>query len=187
MALERVTVPMKIQETSIPGLLHITDIQLFPDERGSFRTPFRSDWGESFKQFTIEQWNISVNNRGATRGIHAEPWDKFIHVVGGRVFTAIVDLRSSLPSFCCVETFELNETNALFVPRGCGNSFQALEQSVYSYLTGDLWAAGQAYLAVSLDDPLLAIDWPIKDPERIVSEKDRMLKGVMETLGALKL
>ncbi len=178
---------MKIQETSISGLLHITGIQLFSDERGSFRTPLRSDWGESFKQFTNQQWNISVNNRGATRGIHAEPWDKFIHVVSGQVFAAIVDLRKSLPSFCCVETFELNETSALFVPQGCGNSFQALEYSVYSYLTGDLWTAGQVYLAVSLDDPLLAIDWPIKDPERIVSEKDRMLKGVMETLGALKL
>jgi dTDP-4-dehydrorhamnose 3,5-epimerase len=178
---------MKIQETSIPGLLHIADIPIFADERGSFRTPFRSDWGESFAQFANKQWNISENAYGTTRGIHAEPWDKFIHVVSGRVFAAFVDLRTSLPSFCRVETFELNTSNALFVPKGCGNSFQALEQSIYSYLTGDLWSAEETYPAVSLDDPLLAIDWPIKDPERIVSEKDRALKNVMETLGALKL
>ena len=31
--------------------------------------------------------------RGATRGIHAEPWDKFVSVATGRVFAAWVDLR----------------------------------------------------------------------------------------------
>ena len=41
------------------------------------------------------QNNISFNrNVGTTRGIHAEPWDKFISVATGRVFGAWVDLRA---------------------------------------------------------------------------------------------
>lgn len=178
---------MKIQETSIPGLLHIVEIAAFPDERGNFRTPFRSDWGKPFEQFANKQLNISENVRGSTRGIHAEPWDKYIHVVSGSVFAAIADLRPSSPTFCCVETFELNASSALLVPQGCGNSFQALELSVYAYLTGGLWFAGQSYLAVSLDDPTLAINWPIKDPERIISEKDRALRNVGHVFEGLEV
>ena len=35
----------------------------------------------------------STHAAGATRGIHAEPWDKFVSVATGRVFGAWVDLR----------------------------------------------------------------------------------------------
>ncbi len=183
---------MKITETSIPGLLYISDIAIFTDERGSFRTPFRSDMPhKSLKQFANQQWNISENEPGTTRGIHAEPWDKFVHIIFGRAFAAIVDLRvmkwGQVPfdPISYVETFELNKTNALLVPSGCGNSFQALEFTIYAYLTSDLWSADNKYSAVSLDDPSFAIDWPMKDPDRIISDKDRSLKTVLETYGVI--
>ena len=54
--------------------------------------------------FQPVQNNISFNDEvGVTRGIHAEPWDKFVSVATGRVFGAWVDLREG-PSFGTVYT-----------------------------------------------------------------------------------
>lgn len=174
---------MKINTTSIKDLLYITSIDIFEDERGSFRTPFRSDMGHpQLAWFENRQWNISVNKRGATRGIHAEPWHKFVHIITGKAFAAVIDLLPN-ETHGRMETFELDPTNALFIPRGCGNSFQALENTAYAYLTSELWKADQKYPAINLDDPELAIDWPIKDPDRIISAKDRELRTRQQVFG----
>ena len=35
--------------------------------------------------FEPVQWNIATNKKkGTLRGIHAEPWDKYVHMVSGR-------------------------------------------------------------------------------------------------------
>ena len=45
--------------------------------------------------FDPVQNNISFNTSvGTTRGIHAEPWDKYVSVASGRIFGAWVDLRA---------------------------------------------------------------------------------------------
>jgi dTDP-4-dehydrorhamnose 3,5-epimerase len=65
---------------------------------------------------------------------------------------------------------------AVFVPRGVGNSYQALEDgTVYSYLVNDHWRPGHAYPALNLADPTAEIPWPIplSSDEAEISEKDR--------------
>jgi dTDP-4-dehydrorhamnose 3,5-epimerase-like enzyme len=63
---------------------------------------------------------------GVTRGLHAEPWDKFISVANGSVFGAWVDLRAG-ESFGQTLTLEINPGVAVFVPRGVANGYQTLE------------------------------------------------------------
>ena len=70
--------------------------------------------------------HLLQRRRGTTRGIHAEPWDKFVSVATGRVFGAWVDLREG-PTFGTVFTAELDPSRAVFVPRGVGNAYQTLE------------------------------------------------------------
>ena len=110
------------------------------------------------------QNNVSFNTTaGATRGIHAEPWDKFVSVARGRIFGAWVDLRPG-PGFGTAFTLEMGVETAVFVPRGVGNAFQTLEdETAYSYLVNDHWslAAKDSYTFVNLADETLAIDWPI--------------------------
>ena len=61
----------------------------------------------------------------------------------------------------------------MFVPRGVGNSYQALEDgTVYSYLVNDHWRPGINYPALHLGDPTCAIPWPIPLAEAEISEKD---------------
>ena len=82
------------------------------------------------------QNNISFNDEvGVTRGIHAEPWDKFVSVATGRVFGAWVDLRDG-PSFGAVYTCEIDPSVAVFVPKGVGNAYQTLEPGYRLHLFG---------------------------------------------------
>jgi dTDP-4-dehydrorhamnose 3,5-epimerase len=118
------------------------------------------------------QHNVSFNHTaGATRGIHAEPWDKLVSVVVGRVFSAWVDLREG-DTFGTTFTIELEPGTAVFVPRGVANSYQTLEDgTAYSYLVNDHWSADATYTNLNLLDETIAIQWPL--PMREVSDKDR--------------
>ena len=122
------------------------------------------------------QNNISFNaERGVTRGIHAEPWDKYISVATGSVFGAWVDLRPG-KSFGEVYTCVIDPSKAIYVPRGVGNSFQALEDgTAYTYLVNAHWSAElkKTYTFVNLADPGLGIEWPIPLSECELSEADR--------------
>ncbi len=125
--------------------------------------------------FGTVQDNISFNaTRGTTRGIHAEPWDKYISVATGSVFGAWVDLRAG-STFGAVFTAVVDPSTAVFVPRGVGNAFQSLEDNTaYTYLVNDYWSAeAQAqYTFLNLADETIAIDWPIPLDTAELSAKD---------------
>lgn len=161
--------------TPIPGLL-LWDLPVHGDSRGWFKENWHREKmvAAGLPDFGPVQNNISFNGAaGTTRGIHAEPWDKLVSVATGRIFGAWVDLRAG-PTFGNVFTAEIDPTRAVFVPRGVGNSFQALEDgTAYVYLVNEHWTAEAQYAAVNLADETLAIDWPIALAEAELSEKDR--------------
>lgn len=175
---------LSARATSIPGLFEF-QLDVRGDHRGWFKENFQrekiasalkdinAEHTELIDKFVIVQNNVSYNKeQGVTRGIHAEPWDKYISVVNGEAFAAIVDLRKG-DTFGNVETFTLTPNTAIFVPRGCGNSFQALTDNlVYTYLVNAHWSPEAQYTFVSLRDPALAIAWPIAITEELISEKD---------------
>jgi dTDP-4-dehydrorhamnose 3,5-epimerase len=166
---------LQVEETTIPGLLRV-GLALYEDGRGWFKEGFQRAKLEAqgFPPFEIVQNNVSFNAEvGVTRGIHAEPWDKYISLAHGRAFAAVVDLRGG-GTHGRVETFELTPGNAIFVPRGCGNSYQTLTPDVvYTYLVNEHWSADAEYTLIQAFDPALGIDWPIPEADAIRSEKDR--------------
>jgi dTDP-4-dehydrorhamnose 3,5-epimerase/reductase len=166
---------LSVEPTAIPGLL-VVRLPLHGDNRGWFKEAWQREkmTALGLPDFGPVQQNVSFNaTRGATRGIHAEPWDKFVSLSTGRAFGAWVDLRDC-ETFGEVVHLELDPSVAVFVPRGVGNSYQTLDEAVaYSYLVNNHWRAGQAYPALALDDPTVAIPWPIPLAECEISEKDR--------------
>lgn len=167
---------LKVRQTDIPGLLQF-DLAVPGDNRGWFKENFQKEKMAALglpANFQVVQNNISFNKkRGVTRGIHAEPWEKFISIAYGSVFVAIVDFRKGV-NFGKVETFELNPGKALFVPRGLGNSFQTLEaNTVYTYLVNRHWSPKTKYTLVNLADEDLTIAWPIPLDEAEISDKDK--------------
>ncbi|MFD1248071.1 sugar nucleotide-binding protein [Nocardioides ginsengisoli] len=168
---------LRVETTPIPGLL-VVRLPVHHDDRGWFKENWqRAKMVElGLPDFGPVQNNISYNaQRGATRGIHTEPWDKFVSVAGGKVFAAWVDMRAG-DSFGATFWIEIDEDLAVFVPRGVGNSYQALEDgTVYSYLVNEHYVAGRTYPALDLADPSVAIPWPIPldSADVEISDKDR--------------
>ena len=166
-------------ETGIEGLV-VLDLPVHGDNRGWFKENWqraKMALGLGLPDLRWVQNNISFNTeRGATRGIHAEPWNKFISIATGSIFGAWVDLRAGSPTYGRVYTCELDPSKAIYVPRGVGNAYQALEDgTAYVYLVDAHWSAElkKTYTFVNLADPELAIPWPIPLEECEISEADR--------------
>lgn len=166
---------LELHSTDIPGLVWL-DLPVHGDNRGWFKENWQREKmvALGLPDFTPVQNNISFNDKvGTTRGIHAEPWDKYVSVAKGRVFGAWVDLREG-ETFGKKFTLEIDPTKAIFVPRGVANSFQVLEaDTAYTYLVNDHWSPSAEYAFLNLGDTASAIDWPIALENAELSDKDR--------------
>ena len=169
---------LRVQKTAIEGLL-IAELPVHGDSRGWFKENWQRAkmTAQGVPDIRMVQNNVSFNaQRGVTRGVHAEPWDKWISVATGRIFGAWVDLREGSVTYGKVVTAEVDASRAVFTPRGVGNSFQALEDgTAYTYLVNAHWSAElkKTYTFVNLADPELAIEWPIPLEEATVSDADK--------------
>ncbi len=173
------------QKTDIPGLI-VFDVTDVGDERGWFQEKFHKEKLVAAgmpESFNVVQNNVAYNKeRGVARGLHAEPWDKYISVASGRVFVAYVDIRAG-NSFGKVVTLEVDKNKAVFIPKGVANSYQTLSEDVYYiYSVNDHWRAENynVYPAVNMADTSLGISWPIPMDEATVSERDRGLPKLSE-------
>ena len=173
---EEMTQDLVIETTPIPDLL-VVRMPVHGDNRGWFKENWQREKtiAAGLPDFGPVQHNVSFNNRaGATRGIHAEPWEKLVSVVTGRIFGAWVDLREG-DSFGTVFTLEMGPESAVFIPRGVGNAYQTLEDATtYSYLVNDHWSAQarESYMFVNLADEALAISWPLPLETADISDAD---------------
>lgn len=166
---------LTVASTPIPDL-KVLDLPVHGDSRGWFKENWHR---EKMRALGVPdlgpvQNNVSFNDAvGTTRGIHAEPWDKYVSVATGRIFGAWVDLRDG-PSFGTVYTTEIDASRAVFVPRGVGNAYQTLEpDTAYTYLVNDHWSPDAEYSFLNLADETVAIPWPIPFDTAHVSEKDK--------------
>lgn len=165
-----------VHTTEIPGLL-IFDLVVHGDARGWFKENYQQEKMVALglpADFHPIQNNVSSNKEvGVTRGIHAEPWRKFISLTRGKAFIAIVDLRKG-ETFGKIVTLTLTPAQAIFLPLGMGNSYQTLEPDTdYAYLVDAHWSPDAAYTFVNLADESLNIAWPIALESAIVSDKDK--------------
>lgn len=160
---------MHMESTPVEGLL-VVHLDVHGDERGWFKENWQRAkmTGQGLPDFGPVQNNISYNaTAGVTRGLHAEPWDKYVSVAAGAVFGAWCDLREGSPTFGRTHTQELTPGVAVYVPRGVANGFQALvDDTAYTYLVNDHWSPDVVYTNVNLD----MIDWPLEPTE--ISAKD---------------
>ncbi len=167
----------------IAGLV-LLETRTFSDHRGYFRETYRQDRLTEILgrrvDFTQdnESWSKSA---GVLRGLHFQRpphvQAKLVRVVRGAVFDVAVDLRAGSPTYGRWEGFELTADNGrqLFVPEGLAHGFVTLvDDTVVSYKTSDFYAP-ECEGGLRWNDPDLAIDWPLKGREPIVSEKDGLL------------
>ena len=177
------------QITEIPGMIEL-DIPVHGDNRGWFKENFQKEkmlplgFPEEFFKDGKLQNNVSLSRQGVLRGLHAEPWDKYISVAdNGRVLGSWVDLREG-ESFGHVYQTVIDASKGIYVPRGVANGFQVLSETVsYSYLVNDYWALAlkTKYAFVNYADPALGITWDNVEQAE-VSDADKnhpLLKNVV--------
>ena len=164
--------------TDIPGLLWF-DVTLVEDDRGYYQETFQKEKLVAAglpEDFNVVQINTSYNkHKAVTRGLHAEPWDKYITVLKGSVYVAYVDIRHG-DTFGKLACLEISPGKAVYLPKGVANSFQTLEDDTY-YLYGvnEHWSADKydEYTFVNMADPALDIAWPIPLVDATMSDRDK--------------
>lgn len=170
---------MKISKTPILGLL-VVDLDVHGDARGWFKENWQREKQTELglPDFGPVQNNISFNAKaGVTRGLHAEPWDKYVSVACGSVFGAWCDLREGSATYGKTFQSVVGVGRAVFVPRGVANGFQALEDNTaYTYLVNEHWSPDAEYSFVNLN----TVEWPMEPTE--ISPKDELHPALEEAI-----
>jgi dTDP-4-dehydrorhamnose 3,5-epimerase len=153
-------------------------LDLRSDERGSFSELWQRQKFHSLGMgnFRPVQANLSTNfERGVTRGLHAEPWNKLVTIVSGKAWLAWVDLRKG-EDFGSTFAIQASVGESFFIPKGIANGYQTLEkETIYHYLVDNHWSPKVKYVGLNAFDDELNIQWPIGDSESLRSEKDKNL------------
>jgi len=169
---------MKIAETALPGVLLLT-APAYRDARGAFTETFNLRAAvEAGLPAEWPQDNFSLSKKNVLRGIHYQvgrPQGKLIRVTHGAVLDVAVDLRRSSPAFGHHVAVELTAESGemLWIPPRFGHAFLALTDEVgFAYKVTDYYfPAGER--TIVWNDSELAIPWPIRAEDAIVSDKDR--------------
>ena len=175
---------MEVIKTEIEGVV-IIEPRIFKDERGYFYESFsQREFEEKVCRTTFVQDNQSKSSYGVVRGLHFQKstysQSKLVRCIKGAVLDVAVDIRKGSPTFGKHVAVELSEENhrQLFIPRGFAHGFAVLTpEAVFQYKC-DNYYNKESEGAIAWNDPELAIDWRIPADKVVLSDKDKLSKGI---------
>lgn len=175
---------MEVINTDIEGVV-IIEPRIFKDERGYFYESFsQREFEEKVCRTTFVQDNQSKSAYGVVRGLHFQKstysQSKLVRCIKGAVLDVAVDIRKGSPTFGKHVAVELSEENhrQLFIPRGFAHGFAVLTpEAVFQYKC-DNYYNKESEGAIAWNDPQLAIDWRIPADKVVLSDKDKLSKGI---------
>lgn len=170
---------MIFTEQEIKGVW-VIEPKVFEDSRGYFMEAFKQNEFEDFVgKVDFVQDNESKSSYGVLRGLHYQKGEfsqaKLVRVIKGKVLDVAIDIRKSSPTFGKHVAVLLSEDNKkqLFIPRGFAHGFVVLsEEAIFTYKVDNVYAP-QADAGIMYNDPTIGIEWPIKESEMLLSEKDK--------------
>ena len=164
------------KSNKIEGLFYIS-ASSFDDNRGSLWSIWSSEWkGLPNIKFNLDK--VSVSKRNVLRGMHGDnkSW-KYITVLSGEVFFAVVDIRNTLSDGSFISestTLNCKSKKSILVPPGVLNGYHVLsEEAVFFYkwsFDGDYIDANDQ-LSLKWYDKRININWNCETP--ILSERDK--------------
>ena len=160
-----------VTESDVIAGVYLVDPERFGDERGVFLQTYRREWFPQGREMI--QANRSDRIAGCVIGLHyhlhqADYW----YIPRGRARVVLHDLREGSPTDGATLTLEIDgdDHRGVFIPPGVAHGFAALSDLTITYLVDGYYNAADE-LGVAWDDPEVAADWGIVDPE--LSERDR--------------
>jgi dTDP-4-dehydrorhamnose 3,5-epimerase len=134
----------------------------------------------------VQDNQSSSKQAGTLRGLHFQlppaAQAKLVTVVKGRILDVAVDIRRGSPTFGkYVSTEVSSETgHQLYIPVGFAHGFLTLENDVVVIYKASDYYAPTHESGIRWNDPDIAIPWPLKDANIIISDKDRRLPLLKE-------
>ncbi len=169
---------MQFTQHDLQGIIECIPTK-FHDDRGFFYESYNQNLFEANGiEGNFVQDNYSYSKKGVVRGLHFQKnpngQGKLVRCMSGKVNDVVVDLRKNSPTFGQYRKYLLDAAlgNMLFVPIGFAHGFEALEDTIFVYKCTNFWNKASES-GIRFNDPILNIDWEIKNP--IVSEKDLIL------------
>ncbi len=155
----------------------------FSDARGYFVETYNARTAEEAgltAVFVQDNQSLSLK-RGTVRALHFQvpprPQAKLVRVLRGSIYDVAVDLRAGSATYgrWVAETLTAQAGEQLFVPRGLAHGFCALEANTEVAYKVDDYYAPEYEQGLTWDDPTLAISWPVRPADAVLSDKDRKL------------
>lgn len=180
---------IKVTTCAIDGL-YVIEPTVFPDSRGYFMETYNyNDFKEAGLDMVFVQDNQSMSVKGVLRGLHFQkqyPQGKLVRVVRGAVFDVAVDLRAGSETYGKWFGVELSAENKkqFYISPGFAHGFLVLsDEAEFVYKCTEFYHPGDEG-GIIWNDPDIGIQWPVDEKtELIISDKDKLWKGLKETLG----
>jgi dTDP-4-dehydrorhamnose 3,5-epimerase len=180
---------MQIAHTDIPEVMILVPARL-GDHRGFFSETYNkallAQQGVDI-EFVQDNHSLSVR-KGVVRGLHYQvppaAQAKLVRVVRGAVLDVAVDIRRSSPTFGrhVKEVLSAENWRQMFVPAGFAHGFLVLEPDTeVIYKVSHLYTP-QHERGILWNDADLGIDWGLGEGDVILSDRDRKLPRLSETL-----
>ncbi len=164
------------------------------DSRGYFMETFRDGWfRETIADVAFVQDNQAMSvEAGTIRGLHFQrapmAQGKLIRCLRGSVFDVAVDIRPQSPSFgqWLGVTLTADAGEQLWLPEGFAHGYCTLaaDTEIFYKVTAPYSPAHEGGIAV--DDPDIAIDWPVSLETAVLSPRDRALPSLKTLLAGVE-
>lgn len=173
----------------------LAESPVWSDDRGFFREWFKQEeiLSKTGKNFSAQQANISLSNKGVIRGIHyslaLEGQAKWVTCVTGSIIDVIVDIRPESKSFGKWIKVELSgdSGSSVFISGGLGHGFVALvDNTTVAYLVSTKYSPNDEFEINPLDKKL-GINWGMDLGQLKVSNKDMNAPTLSQLLAEGKL
>jgi dTDP-4-dehydrorhamnose 3,5-epimerase-like enzyme len=144
-------------ETTIPGLIAVRRPVLSPDDpRGSVTETFNQAAWERLgipHDWALSHETTMRTKKGALRGVHGG-LEKLVSLetIGSVAKGYYLDYRIGSPTYGHIDIVEIDENTSVFVPKGVGNSIQAITDSVYVIRFGGHWSYDSDKVRISFRD-----------------------------------
>lgn len=166
---------MNVIKTALAGVV-IIEPKVFGDARGFFMETYQDKrYKEAGIDLDFVQDNHSRSSYGVLRGLHfqkTKPQGKLVRVTAGKVLDVAADINPASPTYKQTVVVELSGENhrQLYVPPGYAHGFVVLSETAdFLYKVTDYYDPSDEG-AVLWNDPDLAIDWQVSNPQ--LSAKD---------------
>lgn len=116
------------------------------------------------------------------RGLHFQKGEfaqsKLVGVISGAVLDVAVDMRPDSPSYLQHFKIRLEDQGTLFlIPKGFAHGYYTLSDDTVFHYAVDNFYSPENEGGVRYNDPVLDIDWELKE-KPIISEKDLKHKNL---------